>query len=56
MGFGIIIDPAGTVENIINLDEADPQIDGEKCVYLPDRGMIDIGWKFTPPSSFTPTE
>ena len=54
MGVGVMVDSSNVVENVINLDQADPLVDGVTCIYLTDRGPIDIGWKFTAPATFTP--
>ena len=54
MGVGVMIDSSGIVENVINLEAEDPLIDGVTCIYLDDRGAVDIGWVFTAPATFTP--
>lgn len=54
MGVGVMVDANNVVENVINLEEDDPLVDDVTCIYLPDRGSIDIGWIFTAPATFAP--
>lgn len=56
MGVGVMIDANNIVENVINLDESDPLVDGVTCIYLPNRASTDIGWVFTAPATFAPPE
>ena len=56
MGVGVMIDANNVVENVINLDESDPLVDGVTCIYLPNRGSTDIGWVFTAPATFAPPQ
>ena len=54
MGVGVMIDDNNIVEKIINLEAEDSLVDGVTCVYLENRGPVDIGWIFTSPSTFNP--